>query len=128
MKLMGFGSFGSTHKSNNHGADKVSKIRKEEEMKKKAMQFDVDSMFASAAASAQQRNMMANQRLEEAGRAELEGFIVPKKVEAAKAKENEVNEDDDDNDSEIVGPMPPPMNPPKKVKVPKKYQNDDSDE
>ena len=37
-KLMGFGSFSSTHKSFNHGNEKVSNLRKEEELKKKAMQ------------------------------------------------------------------------------------------
>merc|ERR1712130_869892 len=95
MKVMGFGSFSSTHKSNATGHEKSAKLRMGEESKRRAMRFDVESMFKSAAASAQQRNMEANLKLEEEGRSGLQGknsFIVPA-TEKEKSKEKK-NKDD----------------------------------
>ena len=92
-------------------------------------------MFKSAAASAQQRNMEANLKLEEEGRAGLQGkkssFIVPagergekKQVESGDAESDEVDSDDD-----AVGPMPPPAAPIEKTRKSKKSQEgDDSEE
>ena len=68
-KMMGFSGFGSTHKSNRD-------INKDEN--KKAQQFDVDAMFASVAKTAQERNLLNNQNLDDSGKAELESeFVVP---------------------------------------------------
>ena len=92
-------------------------------------------MFKSAAASAQQRNMEANLKLEEEGRAGLQGkkssFIVPagerggkKQVESGDAESDEVDSDDD-----AVGLMPPPAAPIEKTSKSKKSQEgDDSEE
>ena len=136
MKVMGFGSFSSTHKSNATGHEKSAKLRMEEESKRRAMRFDVESMFKSAAASAQQRNMEANLKLEEEGRAGLQGktgFIVPAtekektKEKRGDGEESESEEDDSDDDS-AVGPMPPPSAPLEKMKKSKKSQEDDDSE
>ena len=136
MKVMGFGSFSSTHKSNTTGHEKSAKLRMEEESKRRAMTFDVDSMFKSAAASAQQRNMEANLKLEEEGRAGLQGkinFIVPKaekekekKKVGGESDEEESDEEGSDDDGEH-GPMPPPPAPIEKSKKSKKSQDDDDD-
>ena len=140
MKVMGFGSFSSTHKSNATGHEKSAKLRMEEESKRRAMRFDVESMFKSAAASAQQRNMEANLKLEEEGRAGLQGktgFIVPAaEKEKSKAKENkgddeeensESDEEDSDDEDGTHGPMPPPPAPVERLKKSKKSQDDDDD-
>ena len=129
MKVMGFGSFSSTHKSNTTGHEKSAKLRMEEESKRRAMRFDVESMFKSAAASAQQRNMEANLKLEEEGRAGLQGkssFIVPK-AEKEKEKKGEEEESESDDDDGSHGPMPPPPAPVEKSKKSKKSQEDDDD-
>ena len=39
MKVMGFGSFSSTHKSNSTGHEKSAKLRMEEESKRRAMRL-----------------------------------------------------------------------------------------
>ena len=137
MKVMGFGSFSSTHKSNATGHEKSAKLRMEEESKRRAMRFDVESMFKSAAASAQQRNMEANLKLEEEGRAGLQGksnFIVPaaekekeKKKGEGESDEEESDEEDSDDDG-THGPMPPPPAPVEKSKKSKKPQDDDDSE
>merc|ERR1719234_655057 len=141
MKLMGFGSFSSTHKSNATGHEKSAKLRMEEESKRRAMTFDVESMFKSAAASAQQRNMEANLKLEEEGRAGLQGktgFIVPavekekskekkKKSEGDESESDEEESDDDDDEDGSHGPMPPPPAPVEKLKKSKKPQEDGDD-
>ena len=107
-KLMGFSGFGSTHKSNRD-------LLKDGNTEKKAQQFDVDAMFASVAKTAQERNLMNNQKLEEAGKADLEGvFVVPgeKKGESSKVMSGAVKTSDDegdsDSDEDVVGPLPPP--------------------
>jgi len=105
-KMMGFSGFGSTHKSNRD-------INKDEN--KKAQQFDVDAMFASVARTAQERNLVNNQKLEEAGKAELESeFVVPSGARGDssggvddKTKTSDAS-DDSDSDDEVVGPLPPP--------------------
>ena len=139
MKLMGFGSFSSTHKSNATGHEKSAKLRMEEESKRRAMRFDVESMFKSAAASAQQRNMEANLKLEEEGRAGLQGktgFIVPavekdknKEKEKKKGEEydSESDEEESDDDEGTLGPMPPPPAPVEKLKKSKKSQGEDDE-
>ena len=135
MKVMGFGSFSSTHKSNTTGHEKSAKLRMEEESKRRAMRFDVESMFKSAAASAQQRNMEANLKLEEEGRAGLQGkssFIVPKAEKEKEKKkgeeeESESDEEESDDDDGSHGPMPPPPAPVEKSKKSKKSQEDDDD-
>ena len=139
MKLMGFGSFSSTHKSNATGHEKSAKLRMEEESKRRAMRFDVESMFKSAAASAQQRNMEANLKLEEEGRAGLQGktgFIVPavekdknKEKEKKKGEEDdsESDEEESDDDEGTLGPMPPPPAPVEKLKKSKKSQGEDDE-
>jgi len=125
MKAMGFGSFGSTHKSFNAATDTLKKLKAEEDRKKKAMQFDVDSMFASAAASAQQRNMLSNQKLEEAGRAGMEGGLaLPKAGDNPRQEESSEEEEEEDS----VGPMPPPAAPKAKHKEKKDAAKDPADD
>eukprot|EP00092_Neocalanus_flemingeri_P015907 GFUD01017224.1.p1 GENE.GFUD01017224.1~~GFUD01017224.1.p1 ORF type:complete len:700 (-),score=251.17 GFUD01017224.1:58-2157(-) len=105
-KMMGFSGFGSTHKSNRD-------LNKEDKDTKKAQQFDVDAMFASVAKTAQERNLVNNQKLEEAGKAELESeFVVPgrsKEDTSTSVDDNTKGSDDSDNDSddEVIGPLPP---------------------
>jgi len=134
MKVMGFGSFSSTHKSNSTGHEKSAKLRMEEESKRRAMRFDVDTMFKSAAASAQQRNMEANLKLEEEGRAGLQGrkssFIVPagEKEKKKEVESGEADSDEEDSDDDAVGPMPPPSAPIEKTKKSNKSQEGDDSE
>ena len=91
-------------------------------------------MFKSAAASAQQRNMEANLRLEEEGRAGLQGrkssFIVPagEKVKRKEVESGEADTDEEDSDDDEVGPMPPPSAPIEKTKKSNKSQEGDDSE
>ena len=110
-KMMGFSGFGSTHKSNRD----LNKDNKEKDTKK-AQQFDVESMFASVARTAQERNLVNNQKLEEAGKAELDSeFVVPggtkDKTSGGKndvLKNSEASDSgDNDSDDEVIGPLPP---------------------
>lgn len=106
-KMMGFSGFGSTHKSN--------RDMNTDNTEKKAQQFDVDAMFASVAKTAQERNLVNNQKLEEAGKKDLESeFVVPggKKGESSKpvdesTKTSGDDDSDSDDDDDIVGPLPP---------------------
>ena len=91
-------------------------------------------MFKSAAASAQQRNMEANLKLEEEGRANLQGrkssFIVPagEKEKKKEVKSGEADSDEEDSDDDAVGPMPPPSAPIEKTKKSNKSQEGDDSE
>ena len=90
-------------------------------------------MFKSAAASAQQRNMEANLKLEEEGRAGLQGkssFIVPagEKEKKKELESGEADSDEEDSDDDAVGPMPPPPAPIEKTKKSNKSQEGDDSE
>ena len=91
-------------------------------------------MFKSAAASAQQRNMEANLKLEEEGRAGLQGrkssFIVPagEKEKKKEVKFGRADSDEEDSDDDAVGPMPPPPAPIEKTKKSNKSQEGDDSE
>jgi len=128
-KVMGFGSFGSTHKSNRDltNTDKnelsdQSDTNDKDKVVRKAQQFDVDSMFASAAAKALERNQTNNQKLEEEylKRSEEAEFAIPavpgqKDENVPKRKSENIDEEkrhsdseESDSDDDVVGPMPPP--------------------
>ena len=91
-------------------------------------------MFKSAAASAQQRNMEANLKLEEEGRANLQGrkssFIVPagEKEKKKEVESGEAESDEEDTDDDAVGPMPPPSAPIEKTRKSNKSQEGDDSE
>jgi len=111
-KMMGFSGFGSTHKSNRD----INKDTTKDNDSKKAQQFDVDAMFASVARTAQERNLVSNQKLEEAGKAELESeFVLPgrEKGESSKGVDDKTktasdDSEESDSDDDVVGPLPPP--------------------
>eukprot|EP00088_Acartia_fossae_P016822 TRINITY_DN1947_c0_g1_i1.p1 TRINITY_DN1947_c0_g1~~TRINITY_DN1947_c0_g1_i1.p1 ORF type:complete len:722 (+),score=178.20 TRINITY_DN1947_c0_g1_i1:39-2168(+) len=99
---------------------------------KKAQQFDVEAMFATAAKSAQEANLVNNQKLEDEGRQHLDSdFILPtassesskkssdsekkkpekvQKPEVDKTKKGSDDSDsdsDDSSDDDMIGPVPP---------------------
>ena len=134
--VMGFSGFSSSSKA------PVNKLTPKGENKtapgkKTAQQFDVDSMFAAAAKTAQEKNFLNNQKLEEEGRADLEqGVVIPKASTISKAKtqeentkkDNEDSEDSDDDEDEIIGPPLPSSGPTKNSSAEKKEEEDDEDE
>ena len=135
-KVMGFSGFSSTtHKK---GSDKLTPKTQNTTAvpTKKAQQFDVDSMFATVAKSAFEKNFDQNQKLEEEGRAELESDYVPrvsqssqavKQSSSEKPNEND-NDSDDSDDSDMVGPAPPPPSDNTKKPMSKVKDGDEDDE
>jgi len=116
-KIMGFSGFGSG---------------KKDKGEKKAQQFDVQSMFASATKVAQDQNLIRNQQLEDEGRSQLESesqFIIPSssskpkvkavrtvamrpeapkpKLEKTKQKSGSDDDDSDSDSDDTIGPTPP---------------------
>jgi len=122
-KMMGFSGFGSSNKSAVWGKPHKNinlMISKEENRTapamKKAQQFDVDTMFATVAKSAQEKNFSNNQRLEEEGKSDLvKGFIIPtskniepqENVKKSNSKGAADPDSDEDSDDDFVGPVPP---------------------
>ena len=137
--VMGFSGFSSSSKAPGNKLTPKS-VNKTAPMagKKAAQQFDVETMFAAAAKSAQEKNFHNNQKLEEEGRADLEeGLVIPKANPAAgkvktprekTKKESEESEEDDDDDSDDgIGPLPPPPGQTKNSSL-EKTEDDEEDE
>jgi len=104
---------------------------------KKAQQFDVEAMFASASKSAQEQNMLSNQKLEDEGRQSLDTeFIIPinpqkpkvksskqtdidtskkdssevldkTKKDSSKDSGGDESSDEESSDDDMIGPLPP---------------------
>ncbi len=121
-KVMGFTGFG--------GGKKKSSA---------AMTFDLDSMVADATKTAKERNLEANQRLEQEAEEDRERELVrkaeepgegPSGVRGEKTKGSSKGDDNDDSDDDFVGP-PMPVAPATKKKAKEKNEgegDDDSDD
>lgn len=141
--VMGFSGFSSSSKAPGNKLTPKS-VNKTAPVtgRKAAQQFDVETMFAAAAKTAQEANFHNNQKLEEEGRADLEeGVVIPEAHPAAgkvktprektrqdsEASESESEEDDDDDD-DVVGPLPPPPGKTKNSSVENPGEEEEEDE
>ena len=121
--VMGFSGFSSSSKAPGNKLTPKSVNKTAPTVgKKAAQQFDVETMFAAAAKTAQEKNFHNNQKLEEEGRADLEeGVVIPQVKPAAgkvkkpreKTKEdsegsNSESDSEEEDDDETIGPLPPP--------------------
>ena len=136
--VMGFSGFSSSSKApGNKLTPKGENKTAPAGGKKTAQQFDVDSMFAAAAKTAQEKNYLNNQKLEEEGRAGLEqGVVIPKapvdsnsKVKTSQKKADSASEDSDESDDDdVMGPLPPSAGPPKNPGEDDEEEDEDREE
>ena len=137
-KVMGFSGFASTTKTHKNKLtpkveNQTAPNNNSTNSTKKAQQFDVESMFATVAKSAFEKNFDNNQKLEEEGRTELnKDFVLPKSSskDGVKDKKKVVRSDDDDSDEsedDMVGPLPPPPGSNEDLRT-RKSDNPDADE
>jgi len=137
-KVMGFSGFASTAKTHKNKLtpkveNQTAPNNNSTNSTKKAQQFDVESMFATVAKSAFEKNFDNNQKLEEEGRTELnKDFVLPKSSskDGVKDKKKVVRSDDDDShesEDDMVGPLPPPPGSNEDLRT-RKSDNPDADE
>jgi len=144
-KMMGFTGFGGTKGARaKMESAKATGSGNTSTSVKTAQKFDVDTMFASAAREAQERNALNNMRLEDEARTSSAGepnsFALPTNNAGTKTSEkvtgdndktkvsDKTNEGDSDDEDSFIGPPVPQPEKKKDVDADNDSENDEEEE